>query len=64
MPARVSGARNTVYDILIMDADGQRVELESFQDLESARRRFPFLAAQYPGTNRQTRAVLEETEGY
>ena len=69
MGARVSGAINTVYDILILDADGQRVQLESFQDLESARRRFPFLAAQYPGTkvtlwNRQTRAVLEETEGY
>lgn len=57
------------YEILIMDADGQRLELESFQDLETARRRFPALAAQYPGTkvalwNRHTRVILAETDGY
>lgn len=57
------------YEILIMDADGQRLELESFKDLETARRRFPALAAQYPGTkvalwNRHTRVILAETDGY
>jgi len=58
-----------VYDILICDADGRRLELESFQDLESARLRFPSIAAKYPGTkltlwNRHTRAILAETDGY
>ena len=35
-----------VYDILIRDADGQHLQLESFCDLETARRRLPALAAQ------------------
>ena len=65
---RVSYQREGVYDILILDADGRRLELESFHDLESARRRFPSIAAQYPGTkialwNRSTRAILAESEG-
>jgi hypothetical protein len=65
---RVSYQREAIYDILILDADGRRLELESFRDLESARRRFPSIAAQYPGTkialwNRSTRAILAETEG-
>ena len=69
MMGRVSAARNAVYDILIADADGQHLRLESFQDLERARLRFPSLAAQYPGTkitlwNRETRAILAESEGY
>ena len=62
-------ARNAVYEILIRDADGRHLELESFQDLESARVRLPSIAANYPGTkltlwNRQTRAILAETDGY
>jgi hypothetical protein len=65
---RVSYQREAIYDILILDADGRRLELESFRDLESARRRFPSVAAQYPGTkialwNRSTRAILAETDG-
>jgi hypothetical protein len=65
---RVSYQREAIYDILILDADGRHLELESFRDLESARRRFPSIAAQYPGTkialwNRSTRAILAETEG-
>ena len=61
--------RNAVYDILIRDADGRHLELESFQDLESARRRLPTIAAQYPGTKitlwqRDTRAILAETDGF
>jgi len=61
--------RNTIYDILIRDADGRHLELESFQDLESARRRLPKIAAQYPGTKitlwqRDTRAILAETDGF
>jgi hypothetical protein len=69
MGGRVSTALNTVYEILIMDADGRHLELESYNDLERARRRLPVLAEQYPGTkvtlrNRSTRAILAETEGY
>ncbi len=69
MAARISFALDTNYDILITDADGQHLELESFKDLDTARRRLPALAAQYPGTkvtlwNRHTRAILAETEGY
>ncbi len=69
MAARVSFALDTNYDILITDADGQHLELESFKELDTARRRLPALAAQYPGTkvtlwNRHTRAILAETDGY
>jgi hypothetical protein len=69
MAGRFSTALSTIYDILITDADGQHLQLESFKDLESAKRRFPSIAAQYPGTritlwNRQTRAVLAESDGY
>jgi hypothetical protein len=61
--------KRAVYDILIRDADGQHLQLESFLDRETARRRLPALAAQYPGTrvtlwNRSTRDVLDETDGY
>lgn len=69
MRGQVYPIRNAVYDILIRDADGRHLELESFQDLESARLRLPSIAEKYPGTkltlwNRQTRAVLAETDGY
>jgi len=69
MAGKVCLAPDAAYDILIMDADGQHLELESFKDLDLARRRLPLLAAQYPGTkitlwNRHTRAILAETEGY
>ena len=42
-------ALDATYDILIRDADGQHLELESYTDLTTARRRLPSLAAQYPG---------------
>lgn len=69
MSGRISPIKNAVYDILIRDADGRELELESFQDLESARLRFPSVAAKYPGTkltlwHRHTRAILAETDGY
>ena len=69
MAAKVSLALNVIYDILIMDADGQRLALESFKNLDAARRRLPVLAAQYPGMkvtpwNRNRRAILAETNGY
>jgi hypothetical protein len=69
MAGKVSLVLDVIYDILIMDADGQRLELESFKDLETARRRLPDLAAQYPGTkvalwNRNTHVILAESEGY
>jgi hypothetical protein len=57
------------YDILIEDADGRYLRLESAQDVQLARRLLKVLAAQYPGTrlilrDRRTRDILEETEGY
>lgn len=60
---------SALYSILIRDADGRELELENFQDLESARLRLPSIAAKYPGTkltlwNRHTRAILAETDGY
>jgi hypothetical protein len=69
MAGKVCVALDACYDILIMDADGQHLELESFRDLAIARQRLPMLAAQYPGTkitlwNRHTRAILAETDGY
>lgn len=69
MAGEVWLALDAIYDILITDADGQHLELESFKDLEAARRRFPDLAAQYPGTkialwNRNTRSILAESDGY
>lgn len=69
MRGQVFPVEKAVYDILICDADGRELELESFQDLESARLRLPSIASKYPGTkltlwNRRTRAILAETDGY
>ena len=55
------------YDILMEDADGRNLRLESTRDLDAAWRRFPALAAQYPGIrlvlrNRQTKDILAKTE--
>lgn len=62
-------ALDASYEILIMDADGQHLELETFKDLDTAQQRLPALAALYPGTkitlwHRHTRAILAETDGY
>jgi hypothetical protein len=69
MAGKACLAFSAPYDILIMDADGQHLELETFEDLDTARQRLPALAAQYPGTkitlwHRHTRAILAETDGY
>jgi hypothetical protein len=69
MRAQVFSVPNAIYAILIRDADGRHLELESFPDLESARRRLPSLAAQYPGVkvtlwNRQTLDIVAETDGF
>jgi len=69
MRGPISSIEDAVYDILILDADGRHLEIESFQDVESARLRLPSIAAKYPGTkltlwNRHTRAILAETDGY
>jgi hypothetical protein len=69
MRAGVFRVQDAVYDILIRDADGRHLQLESFPDLDSARLRLPSIAAKYPGTkltlwNRHTRVVLAETDGY
>ena len=55
------------YDILLEDADGRDLRLESVRDLSAARERLPLLAAQYPGTrlllrNRFTKAILAHSE--
>jgi hypothetical protein len=70
----VMGAMNPApaefrYDILIEDADGRNLRLESVLDLTAGRERLPALAKQYPGTrlllrNRLTHAVLAQTDGY
>jgi hypothetical protein len=57
------------YDIVIEDADGRNLRLESVRDLSTAWERLPALAAQYPGTrlllrNRVTRDILAQTDGY
>jgi hypothetical protein len=69
MAGKVCLALEAIYDILIMDADGQHLKLETFKDLDTAQQRLPELAAQYPGTkitlwHRHTRAILAETDGY
>lgn len=69
MRGEVFPIEDAVYDILIRDADGRHLELESFHNLESARLRLPSIAAKYPGTkltlwNRRTRTILAETDGY
>lgn len=69
MMERLLRKRTAVYDILIRDADGRHLQLETFQDLDTARRRLPAIAAQYPGTKvtlwrRDTRAILAETDGF
>jgi hypothetical protein len=57
------------YDILIEDADGRNLRIESTRDLNTARERLPALAKQYPGTrlllrSRITRDILAQTDGY
>lgn len=69
MRGQILSVQNAIYAILIRDADGRHLELESFPDLESARRRLPSLAAQYPGVkvtlwHRQTRDIVAETDGF
>jgi len=69
MRGQASPVQGSIYEILIRDADGRHLELETFQDLESARLRLPSIAAQYPGTkitlwNRHTRAIAAESDGY
>ena len=69
MRGQLFSAQNAVYAVLIRDADGRQLELASFPDLESARRRLPSIAAQYPGVkvtlwNRKTQDIVTETDGY
>ena len=57
------------YDIVIEDADGRNLRLETLRDLAAARERLPKLAAQYPGTrlllrNRFTQDILAQTDGF
>lgn len=55
------------YDIVLEDADGRNLRLESARDLATARERLPALAKQYPGSrlllrNRLTRDILAQIE--
>ena len=68
MPGAVSSLLKPVYDILIEDADGRQLVLESLQDLAIAQQRLKALSAQFPGMrlilwNHETRAILAETDG-
>lgn len=56
------------YDILMEDADGRNLRIESTRDLDAARKRLPALASQYPGMrlvlrSRETHDILAQTEG-
>jgi len=69
MRAPNSASAELHYDIVIEDADGRNLRLESVRDLATAQKRLPALAKLYPGTrlllrNRLTRIVLAQTEGY
>jgi hypothetical protein len=69
MTGRVTSLREPHYDILIDDADGKKLWLESLHDYETAQQRLPQLAAQYPGMrlvlwHRKSQKVLAATEGY
>jgi hypothetical protein len=65
----LSSLQQPSYDILLDDADGKHLWLESAHDLEAAKRRLPALAADYPGMrlvlwHRKSQTVLVATEGY
>jgi hypothetical protein len=69
MPSASPAPGEFRYDILMEDADGRNLRLESTRDLNTARERLPALAAQYPGTrlllrSRITRDILAQTDGY
>lgn len=69
MAGQVSSVTEAIYEILIEDADGRHLRLESARDLEVARNRLRVVAASYPGLrlilrNHKTRTILAETEGY
>lgn len=58
-----------LYDILIEDADGRYLWLESLHDLSAAKERLRVCAADYSGMrlilwDRKTRLVVLRTEGY
>lgn len=69
MPGHVSSIREPLYDILLEDADGRYLWLESQHDLDAARERLRLCAADYSGMrlilwDRRTRIVVLQTEGY
>ena len=69
MAIPMSPVRENAYDILIEDADGRRLCLDSLTDLSSARERLKCLAASYPQIRlvlcgHSTRIVLAETDGF
>lgn len=69
MSGPVSSIPEPLYDILLEDADGRYLWLESQHSLEAARERLRLHAADYSGMRlilweRKTRVVVLQTEGY
>jgi hypothetical protein len=69
MAIPMSPVRENIYDILMEDADGRRLCLDSLDDLFAARERLKFLAACYPQTRlvlccHKTHTIFAETDGY
>ena len=65
----VSTVSEPLYDILIEDADGRYLWLESLHDLATAKERLRMCAADYTGMrlilwDRKTRVIVLQTEGY
>jgi len=69
MSDAVSSPGQSIYDILIEDADGRKLLLERSYDLGYAKRRLQALSAEHAGIrlilwNQQARTVVAETDGY
>jgi hypothetical protein len=67
MPLPKSPALELPYDIIIEDADGRDLCLESMRDLAFAHARLSILATQYPGSrlflrNRLTQVVVAKSD--
>ena len=61
--------QENAYEILIEDADGRRLCLETLHDLMNARERLKSLSTSYPQMRLvlrcpKTHAIFAETEGY
>jgi hypothetical protein len=69
MRGPISSISEPLYDILIADADGRYLWLESLHDLSTARERLRRCAVDYAGMrlilwDRKTRVIVLQTDGY